>query len=58
MAAEGMASLFALKPGETVAVFYPYDRQERFLFWRFAEGAWYILTPGKDLYAEELRCMW
>ena len=53
-----MASLFALKPGETVAVFYPYDRQERFLFWRFAEGAWYILTPGKDLYAEELRCMW
>ena len=54
-----MASLMALMPGETVAVYYSDDSvwHERLLIWRFAEGVWYILTPDRDLYAEDLRCI-
>ena len=54
-----MASLQALILGNTVAVFYSDDNlwHERLLLWRFSEGVWYVLTPDKDVYAEDLRCL-
>ena len=52
------SSLDQVMPGSTLAVFYSDDVvwHERLVLWRLSPTSWYILTPGLDLYAEDLSC--